>query len=602
MINKVRIRRFRSIDDLTVECDRITMIVGPNDAGKSNVVRALNLFFNGETDNGEKFEFEKDFNKFSNVPIKKAPQIEIEMTFDLPKSFISRNRSRVTWKKAWRREGEISVANPIRFSDGNHLPPRSKTPKHVQRHLLEYVPAIKDQGFFANLLGKIYDYLSQKASSVMVGDDLLRNTADLVGDLNQHLDNKFEISLPDNLRPIFENLTIKNEDGIPLSRRGDGIKIRHIPELLKFITELADKQVGIPNAVKPSHIWVFEEPENNLEINSAFKMVERLNQIMVKIPNLQIFITTHSPIFYGINRDVKGQSNLIRHFVDINGNFSFIKKIDENQINEKMGLMSLVSDTVNKYRKKLKESSERIKSMEDNGIDFSKPHLFVEGEDDKRVFQRALELYLPKFKNKLNIVCTENGSANSVINYLHAWQLQQQHRKTNQAKAYGLLDNDQGAEDAIKNLPSELDRKFIRHKKLDFVGTTLDMIKEQYKVTKDLESLYSDNFWQKAQSKEWLELISPSELVDKRLPTKIAEAIKSRNEGDPEVKRWETLSSVQRLRVEHKFTLDGKKRASKYLSTCDKKEAEKALKNVENELEGAIKWLFSENNQEELQI
>ena len=600
MIRQVRIRRFRSINDLTVECDRITTIVGPNDAGKSNVVRALNLFFNGQTDDRQGLDFEKDFNKFSTSPKKKAPQIEIEVTFKIPKSFGSKGRTEVVWQKAWRRESDAPVKNKICFPISVPLPPRSKIPTYLQRHILQYVPAIKDQSFFTNLLGKIYDYLSKSSSRFLIGDDLPKSTAELVGDLNEQLDNIFEISLPDNLRQIFENLTIKNEDGIPLSRRGDGIKIRHIPELLKFITKLADEKVGKPNAVKPSHIWVFEEPENNLEINSALGMVGRLNEIMSKLPNLQIFITTHSPVFYEMAQDVERKSESIRHFVDINENSSFIEKMDGDEIDEKMGLLNLIASTVSKYKQQLDEARERISSMGSNGIDFLTPHIFVEGENDRQVFQRVLELSFPEYIDKLNIACTENGSANSVISYLHAWQLYQQHRKSGQVKAYGLLDDDQAALDAIDKLPPTFKNRFIRHQRLHVVGPTLELSKTKYSFTKDLESLYSDAYWEKAQDQGWLEVVDDLELVNKRFPREIADAIKSRPDNGSPVDKWGTLSDTQCLRIQHKFTLKGKKRASQYLSSCGEEEAREALENLREQLEVAIKWLFNDSRQDEL--
>lgn len=46
---------------MNIALERLNMFVGLNDVGKSNVLKVLNLFFAGETDFGEKFDFETDF-------------------------------------------------------------------------------------------------------------------------------------------------------------------------------------------------------------------------------------------------------------------------------------------------------------------------------------------------------------------------------------------------------------------------------------------------------------------------------------------------------------------------------------------------------------
>ncbi|MGH3977156.1 MAG: ATP-dependent nuclease, partial [Pseudonocardiaceae bacterium] len=49
-IQRVAIENFRSIATLECGFDEVTTLVGPNNAGKSTVLRALDWFFNGEKD------------------------------------------------------------------------------------------------------------------------------------------------------------------------------------------------------------------------------------------------------------------------------------------------------------------------------------------------------------------------------------------------------------------------------------------------------------------------------------------------------------------------------------------------------------------------
>ena len=62
IINRIIIRDFRSI---SVLAQNITSgflpIVGANNSGKSNILRALNLFFNNETEPGRPLNIYEDF-------------------------------------------------------------------------------------------------------------------------------------------------------------------------------------------------------------------------------------------------------------------------------------------------------------------------------------------------------------------------------------------------------------------------------------------------------------------------------------------------------------------------------------------------------------
>lgn len=62
LIKEIEIAYFRSIYKFSVTgCQDLNIIFGRNDAGKSNVLRALNLFFSGETNLGQQFNFPRDF-------------------------------------------------------------------------------------------------------------------------------------------------------------------------------------------------------------------------------------------------------------------------------------------------------------------------------------------------------------------------------------------------------------------------------------------------------------------------------------------------------------------------------------------------------------
>ena len=61
IIDKIEINYFRSVYSITLnKCNDVNVIVGSNDAGKSNILKSLNLFFNNETDPHQDFDFLRD--------------------------------------------------------------------------------------------------------------------------------------------------------------------------------------------------------------------------------------------------------------------------------------------------------------------------------------------------------------------------------------------------------------------------------------------------------------------------------------------------------------------------------------------------------------
>lgn len=297
-IKKIVIKNFRSIESMSIDCSNITTFVGANDAGKSNVLRALNLFFNDKTDHALPFQFERDYNIFAVKQAKRAEHIVVELIIELPINYRKVGYSNdIIWRKEWRADGLYAAGCYHGYSDKQEYRSKSRIPLLLDRIAFDYVPAIKDKYFFADLQGKVYDVLSTvaeknlRASSLSFEQAIQSQLKDLLSSVSAVFHDSSDMRLPDNLRQIFENLEF-NSNGIPLSRRGDGIKIRHIPMILKF---LAEKSNSIHKKGNSHHIWGFEEPENNVEMTSCFEMASQF--IEASKNEYQIFITTHSPVF-----------------------------------------------------------------------------------------------------------------------------------------------------------------------------------------------------------------------------------------------------------------------------------------------------------------
>ena len=103
-IKKIEIKNYRSIKTQTIENIKdLNIFSGGNDVGKSNVLRALDLFFNDKD-----VDFSKEFNIARKAEIKKQREkqiISIKLWFNndtyknLPKTF--------SVKKIWDKSGKI---------------------------------------------------------------------------------------------------------------------------------------------------------------------------------------------------------------------------------------------------------------------------------------------------------------------------------------------------------------------------------------------------------------------------------------------------------------------------------------------------------------
>lgn len=114
MIRQITISNFRSIRKETISAEEITTLVGKNDAGESNLLRALNLFFNGKTDAEQAFDFKADFNINATVQQRKAKEIVVELVLKLPRSYRKEGSpDTVYWKRTWRADGFHSEVHNI---------------------------------------------------------------------------------------------------------------------------------------------------------------------------------------------------------------------------------------------------------------------------------------------------------------------------------------------------------------------------------------------------------------------------------------------------------------------------------------------------------
>ena len=242
--------------------------------------------------------------------------------------------------------------------------------------------------------------------------------------------------------------------------------------------------------------------------------------------------------------------------------------------------------TIKELQQRAEQAESLIESMKENGVDFSRKTVFVEGKSDECVYQRTLELFFPKNCQDILIKSPENGSAQAAVNYLNSWKLQQLHKKLPRTKAVALLDDDKAAHSAKKkNLPNGGGSSTKVFHLLP-QGITLQLHKNDYRPKKDLESLYPDCFWERAKQEGWLKKVNEEKIFE-TLPLTTQKKMKSGEGTD----RFYGLSENEKLRLEYQFSFKGKKKASEYIARCDDEEAKIILKDVVGNLQEVVAWL-----------
>ncbi|MDA0576233.1 ATP-dependent nuclease [Burkholderia gladioli] len=399
LISQIEVSYFRSIHKGHIDgCSGTNVIFGRNDAGKSNFLRALNLFFNNETNPGQKFAFSRDFNhaRQADADLAAAQEKErkkfvyVKIWFKTPNSF-KKSLGESFWvKKQWNMTTE-ERPNLYSSVDDDKSIYLTRLLNQIKFH---YIPAIKDRRIFEKLQAEIYNVISQNVqfseSLREFAATLQLRTAELTVDIADRLHINSSVSTPQDLTDLFRSLDFetKTDQGDLHSltlQRGDGIQVQHIPPILGFISDQSTSNY---------HIWGFEEPENSLELANAIKEAETFKNFGSS-KNKQIFLTSHSPAFFSLtDKDVS------RYFVSKtemvnerhNSTIKIIKGDAKQSPADLMGELphlAVISSYLSEAKKKIDEQAKANQELNEQLDNFHVPILFGEGDSDVLIFQHA---------------------------------------------------------------------------------------------------------------------------------------------------------------------------------------------------------------------
>lgn len=442
LICSIMIKNFRSIRRDNIKVSDFNVFVGMNDAGKSNILKALNLFFRDQVDMNAPFDYQRDFSYLYPPKSKEAKAISISIEFKVPDTFS--DGGIYVWEKMWKETGK--VLDEIRDKKGNLPAPRSRIPTALRRIKYRYVPAVKSSDYYKILLEDLYKSVAASLDSTFsssvdsFSDALASYTKSITEDVFERLGLSSQLTIPADLGEIFKALifrTNRSKKGInvPLTARGDGIQARHIPIILKYIAQ-EDQKSRKQGSTKVTTIWGFEEPENGLELANAFTLADEFIEYS---KDLQIFVTTHSPAFY-MKKEEQGV-NIFYVEKKENGSEETCITSGKNRakIADEMGLMPLVAPFIAEQARKL----ELAQNIYSKNFLTDIPTIMVEGETDVEYIGLAIRHLSPVLQKKLDqqelriIYKLDGAGTTQLCDWAAAWIY-----SGFKSKVYVLLDKD----------------------------------------------------------------------------------------------------------------------------------------------------------------
>lgn len=382
-IEEINIKRFRSIDNLTLKIDsthNISTICGQNNVGKTNVLRALSLFFNKL-----EFNFREDVPEFKQMTM--GSSVYPHLTLHI-KDTTSNDVYVITKDFDIRKIEDDSIKNySIKGKKNNQNIDGQECEQILEKINIFYLPSINisfpetinylvDDKFlsieFGNSRmrgkkGEVKNYLERAKSTLQdILDEFTATIDPIFKDFHENWGIKFLV--PKNINRFREIINeeiefiITDDTMSEIRTKGSGLqRLGHILLNLRIIDKLVEAGQNC--------ILIIDEPDIYLHS----KLQKKLNALLIETSKkAQIFITTHSPLFINGYK----MRNLFLLELAVEQSFVTRKKKEGNKLNTT--LVDLTKDDAIFLIK------ETLGVEDSDNLTIGKRNIIVEGEEDKR--------------------------------------------------------------------------------------------------------------------------------------------------------------------------------------------------------------------------
>lgn len=316
LISALQIDSFRSVRSLNLQgLADLAVFAGLNNSGKSNVLRALNAFFNGVTDEGQYVDVDADYYR-PDLSKKKAKKISIAVTFSLPPQFKFRSGlepvrdllggAEFTLRKTWTRkeflphyllndrllplEEQRRVDQFLQLVSFRYIPNRVLPVEVVRReHQSLRDVLVRRLGKRQKEHEKTFTAI-QEASRTLISSLVhrLQEASPDIGDIRLATPASWaDMAFAFGYRLGTEGIEIED------SSQGAGIQGLLMLETLYLIDRDFFQKFGWRQAA----IWAIEEPESSLHASLEARVAAYLRSIATDAASrLQVLGTTHSDL------------------------------------------------------------------------------------------------------------------------------------------------------------------------------------------------------------------------------------------------------------------------------------------------------------------
>jgi len=445
-IKKVIIKRYRSIMDMVLQIDdsnNYITICGENNTGKTNTLRAIDLFFNPEKYIAENDSPNHKYHGSRGGSV--FPEITIEFETD--------DKDKIQIKKEFSYEGIRKITGTKLkvpgFRDKNENMKEKDIQAFLKRINFFFIESVNISlpKLINAVIDDIYDIEYEKSQFRGLKKELKESFDNYINGLLEILNR-----LADEINPVFQQY---NEDwGVGFDVPTDITKFRDLitDDVQFYINDQANKRIEAKGAglqrlayillhfriiekiKNKSVILLIDEPDVYLHQGLQKKLFYDLQSITNKA---QTFVTTHSPIFI----DTYSMKNVFLLDLEIKPRYFKRKKETFNILETK-----IVNIDNEDGGKKIKEY---LGITDDDYELLDRYNIIVEGETDKKY----LEELLSYFKFKVPKFISANG-ADNIEKYLDFYNSFYKNLDSKYIKPtiLILLDNDNKGREVYKKI------------------------------------------------------------------------------------------------------------------------------------------------------
>ena len=327
LITNIEIENFRSIKKLEInDIKEHNSFFGSNNSGKSNILRALNLFFNNETDKDQELDFSEDFHQSKS---KKKKEIKVCITFKLPENFKFKKNLNKTEEFILGKSKNDEIKIEKIFGRDYLIPEKitlneneleDKDLRHIDNFLnlinFRYIPnrvlPIKILARESNALKKA---ISRKINRLRTDKKTINQASTDLATAVSKTSLGFIQPIAEEFKRLSNNSTainlvtpsaVENLMAIAgFSFKTNNVDTRDVYQgsgvqsfLMFQVLHHIDKDYAQQFGWKQATIWAVEEPESSLHFDLQALLANFLSRkVTEKNSRLQFFCTTHASMF-----------------------------------------------------------------------------------------------------------------------------------------------------------------------------------------------------------------------------------------------------------------------------------------------------------------